>query len=261
MKLNLSDFQPFAVKGLIRVGNPNDGGYIIPENISVDLLLSFGLGSNWTFERDLVAMRLAKRFVTFDHSVGVIKFGKNLIRSLRTFWSQPLHVVYSTRVLVSYIRDFSFNKRHVKKKVVQNKGLLKDEEISIEEIFEKYVKDAKSIMLKIDIEGDEYKIMDRVLASLQKVQIIILELHDLPNYAAFYLQTKNELERHFNLIHVHGNNYGAVTSDGIPFVCEFTFVRKELMNVQSLVRSLPIEELDSPNNPHSPDIKFDFSKD
>ena len=52
----------------IRLGDPNDGGYILDANLdSVDLCLSFGIGDNTRFEDDI--SRFVERVFMFDHTI------------------------------------------------------------------------------------------------------------------------------------------------------------------------------------------------
>ena len=52
--LTLSDFRPFEINNLIRMGATNDGGYLLPSDYKADLLISLGLGDDWKFELDLI---------------------------------------------------------------------------------------------------------------------------------------------------------------------------------------------------------------
>jgi hypothetical protein len=52
--LTLKDFQPYQLDNLVRMGPKNDGGYIVPENYKSKVLISFGLGNNWDFEKSMI---------------------------------------------------------------------------------------------------------------------------------------------------------------------------------------------------------------
>ena len=63
----------------------------------------------------------------------------------------------------------------------------------------------------------------------------------------------------FDIIHIHGNNHELVLSDGFPNVIEISFVnKKNNLNYTNYPTSFPIERLDYPNNPSSPDIEINF---
>ena len=57
------EFSYYEVDDLIRLGNKFDGGYLarLSDVISSSRLLSFGINTDWTFEKDFV--RLSKKGV------------------------------------------------------------------------------------------------------------------------------------------------------------------------------------------------------
>ena len=54
MTINTKNLRPIESTDLIRMGRPNDGGYVIPEKIFsfCDGLLSYGINKDWSFEKD-----------------------------------------------------------------------------------------------------------------------------------------------------------------------------------------------------------------
>ena len=56
MKTNTKNLRPIETTDLIRMGRPNDGGYVIPEKIFsfCDGLLSYGINKDWSFEKDFL---------------------------------------------------------------------------------------------------------------------------------------------------------------------------------------------------------------
>ena len=64
----------------------------------------------------------------------------------------------------------------------------------------------KKMILKIDIEGDEYKILEQIKKQFLKINLLIIEFHNihknLNKLKNFIKKTK------FKIIHIHGNNYG-----------------------------------------------------
>ena len=51
---SLNFLKPIIVKNLFRLGRKEDGGYVVDKDVikKSDTLLSFGLGSDWSFETD-----------------------------------------------------------------------------------------------------------------------------------------------------------------------------------------------------------------
>ena len=67
------------------------------------------------------------------------------------------------------------------------------------------------------------------------------------------------LNKHFEIVHLHGNNHDKVLSDGFPNVIEITFLnKKNKVFSETSSKSFPLKHLDFPNNPHLPDIEFQF---
>ena len=55
-------FRPEKESNFVRLGRNNDGGYIVPVDAAKDsnLLLSFGLDDDWSFEKDFYEINIIK---------------------------------------------------------------------------------------------------------------------------------------------------------------------------------------------------------
>ena len=79
-----SFFCPKSKTKLVRLGQPNDGGYCIPEKSlnETNILFSFGLDDNWSFEEHFKKRSEAK-IICFDNNVNnkfwIKKFLKGII--------------------------------------------------------------------------------------------------------------------------------------------------------------------------------------
>lgn len=117
------------------------------------------------------------------------------------------------------------------------------------------------VLLKIDIEGSEYDIIDLIEQYEKNIVGFVIEFHDLEKniirLKSFITNLKN-----YNLIHVHGNNYSNIDNQGDPLVLEMTFSHKKYLynQKQSNNRNYPIIGLDYPNAKRSKDIKLNFEK-
>ena len=60
--------KPLKNQNLIRVGREADGGYIVDEKVvaSVDYLISFGMGSDWSFELDYIKINKKVKIYMYD---------------------------------------------------------------------------------------------------------------------------------------------------------------------------------------------------
>ena len=245
--LELKDFQPFNYDKLVRRGSTNDGGYLIPEDISANFLISLGLGDDWKFELDLVRNKHVSKFITFDHTVTLLNLFIITLNRKRKFKA----FIYRAIVLIRYFRDFTFlRKQHVKRKITEYGSIKNFREINLNEIFKEFVIDLEfTIILKIDIEGSEFDIIEQVVESSSQIRVLIIEFHDILEQKDKFKASLQLLKSKFSLIHTHMNNYGEINEFSIPNVCEFTFINHDIYVEQGKVSGLPRVGLDSPSNP------------
>ena len=254
--LELKHFQPFNYPNLVRRGSTNDGGYLLPSDVSAQFLISLGLGDDWKFELDLIKHKQVSKFIVFDHSVTFLNLFKTLIKRKRRFKA----FIYRLIVLIRYFRDFTFlTKSHVKKKVTKFGSIENFGEISLNEIFKEFVVDPKStIILKIDIEGSEFDIIEQVLEFSSQTLVLIIEFHEILKQKDKFKTSLELLKSKFALIHTHVNNYGEIDEFSIPNVCEFTFINHNIHRENEKVSRLPRVGLDSPSTPGRPDPEVIF---
>lgn len=225
-KLNnlIKKLSPVATdKNLIRIGSINDGGYIVP-NVLEDIkyCYSAGIGFNYDFEYELTKKGI-KCFMA-DYSISEIEKNSNLI----------------------------FDKIFIS-------GNSEEKYLSIEDwIKKKEVDPSVGSILKIDVEGDEYKILNSVNKDFfLKFKIIIIEFHNL-HYLfneKFFFSFQDIIEKiinNFYCVHVHPNNDVDFIKKKeniiIPPVMEFTFINKKNLKTNNQKLFFP-NKLDSDNNP------------
>jgi hypothetical protein len=254
--VSITDFQPYKYENLARRGSVHDGGYVIPSDLTANLLIAFGLGYDWKFELDLIRCKQVDRFIVFDHTVNVSKLLKNLLLRKPNLNSY----MYLSIVLFRYLRDFVFLKYvHVRKKICAVGEPGNNNWLSLSQVFEVYVLDSKSrIFLKIDIEGYEYEIVDQILNFSRQIKVLVIEFHDIHSRDKEFVNSLDKLKSKFALVHSHINNYGKVDMKGIPNICEFTFINLDLFDATSKVNKLPINGLDSPSAPRRRDFETNF---
>lgn len=120
-----------------------------------------------------------------------------------------------------------------------------------------------SVIAKIDIEGDEFNIINRSsIESLKKIRQLVLEVH-LSNFdlSADQITALEKIMSVFQTIHIHGNNNSQKTLKIDNFVVteifELTLVNKDYYTFEPFDGILP-SELDSPCNGVFPEIKIWF---
>ena len=245
---------------LIRVGPKKDGGYIIDKRIigKSKTLITFGLNDDWEFEKDFLKKNGDTSIVAYDHTVDnefwIKRFKKDFL-ALLLLKKLRLAKILDIFKYIDYKYFFRKNRIHYKKKIVSKKK--NNTEISISKILNNY---ENNIILKIDIEGDEYKIFKDIKKNSKKILFLILELHDIDKNI---LKIKNFLKKlDLKIIHIHGNNYGGVDKKGNPKVIELSLLNSKnikILNIYSK-NKYPIINLDYSNNKRRNDIQIKFNK-
>jgi mRNA-degrading endonuclease HigB of HigAB toxin-antitoxin module len=115
-------------------------------------------------------------------------------------------------------------------------------------------------LVKIDIEGDEYKIIKDIKNFSNKIHILIVEFHNLDKKRKLFKESIIFLKTLFNIIHIHGNNYCSLCKDNLPEVVEFTFLNKRIypLNKKNFQKNFPIKKLDFPSYQFRKDYTLKF---
>tara|TARA_B100001121_G_C18636161_1_gene596804 strand:- start:578 stop:1357 length:780 start_codon:yes stop_codon:yes gene_type:complete len=253
-------FKPYksSKKNLIRVGPNIDGGYIIDKRVinKIKTLITCGLNDDWEFEKEFLKINPYCKILAYDHTVNtkywVSRFKKDLI-SFFLLKKLNLNKILDIFKYVNYINFFKENNKHYIKKVVLNKNNKK--EISIRKI----LKNQKNILLKIDIEGDEYKILNAINNDFDQIYLLIIEFHNIHKNIN---KIKNFLTKSkFKLIHIHGNNFAGVNKNKDPNVVEMTMLNSKKFKLTKSKSDLkyPIYGLDYKNFKRRDDIELNFN--
>ena len=117
-------------------------------------------------------------------------------------------------------------------------------------------------MLKVDIEGFEYEIIDQIINSSDKILSLIIEFHEIDKYEDIFENKIKLLQSKFEIIHIHGNNNTGTQKVNLPKTLEITFVNKEnYKNHNKEFRyDFPVKDIDFPNNLNFEDIHFSFKE-
>ncbi len=253
--------KPYHIKSsnLVRIGPKTDGGYIIDKRIlsKINILITCGLNDDWEFERSFLKKKPAAKIIAFDHTVNNhfwIKRFKNDIISLLLLRKLRISKILDIFKFIDYLLFFTKNKKHKITKVVFKKK--NNKEITISEI----LKDYKEVFLKIDIEGDEYKILNDIKKNSKKIVFLVIEFHNLDKNI---LQIKKFLEKlDLKIIHIHANNYGGIDKYGNPKVIELSLLNRKKIKLNNTFskKKYPIVNLDYKNFKRREDIKIKFNE-
>ena len=211
---------------LIRVGDPCDGGYLIPNILDkIDICFSAGVGNNISFENQL-----------------------------------------KEKNIKCFLADGTVNEKYDHNFIKKNINTFNDENnITINSwIFENINNiDKTKIILKLDIEGAEIKTIFNIDENILKnINILIVEFHDflyLGNHFGIRILDEifEKLDKYFSICHIHPNNFGVtkkINNINLPSYLEFTFINNDLVNKKSLINHGIPHVLDKKNNPAVSDI-------
>ena len=252
-------FKPFHVKrsNLLRIGPNKDGGYVIDKRVisKSKTIITCGLNDDWEFEKDFLSKNEKCKVIAYDHTVDKKFWDKRLKKdliSLLLLKKLSFNKIKDVFKYWEYKRFFNSKNEHHIKKIVGKKR--RSNEITINEIYKRY----NDTILKVDIEGDEYKIFKDILNNSNKINLLIIEFHlvnkNLKKIISFLKNSK------FKLIHIHANNYGKINSNNIPDALELTFINNKKFKISNKKTkfTFPIEGLDFANLKRREDIKLNF---
>lgn len=223
--------RPHAVKGFnkARFGSPHDGGYVHLDDFrGVDTVFSLGIELNGSWDVDV-----AKRGMTvyqFDHTVDA-------------------PITDNARLIFA------------RKKISTEAGPDKESLSSLVRRYDKH--DAlPNILLKIDIENDEWPVFDTTPPEIiSRFTQIIGEFHYFeglaePGWRQVFSRVIKKLANYYAVVHVHANNHAGFSNIGnvvVPNVLELTFANRKIYSFSETDEIFP-GPLDAPNDPRRPDM-------
>jgi hypothetical protein len=259
------ELRPRAVPGLVRLGNPlGDGGYVVPEWVveSTDVLLTLGIGREWTFEEHVHRMRPEASIIGADHTVHANSIRSSLRQARikhelnRLLGRAPKAARYAERIdrYRSYLRLFTTPNVHIERAVG---SVSSQTTVTVHELFAHVQSNRPhGVLVSMDIEGCEYEVIEDILEYHAAINMIVAEFHGIGLQLDAFERSIREAKNSFEIVHVHGNNCAPYNYDlDMPEVVEVTFVHRSLMPAGSpySVEERPLPGLDMPNSPRVPD--------
>ena len=223
--------EPKRIEGFnkARFGSEYDGGYVMVDDFAgITAAFSFGIAqdANW----DAAVADRGIPVYQFDHTIDAPPIARS---------------------------DLIWTKAPIVPRPAQGGE-------TIDELVSRHGKPGEnSLILKIDIDGDEWPVFDaaseagllcfsQILCEFSFLMNVVLDAHRYDQA----LRVLKKLTDNFAVVHVHANNgHGLynIANVMVPHVLEITFVNKHRYRVGINDEIFP-GALDTPNNPHLPDI-------
>jgi hypothetical protein len=221
---------------LMRVGPGQEGGYLIPDDISgltACFSASSSIDSSVAFELDLLE-----------------SFGINS------------HIAnYSMEEPPGYFKPLTFMPKFLGV-TNNNSDITLDSWLKKTMLVTEYENYDQHLLLKLDINCNEYgTILSASDKVLKRFRIIVLKLNDVdqwahPSFFGIAEHFTKKILQHFNVVHIHpDNSKTTVNVNGVdlPEKLEITLLAKRRCTGVGYVTSFP-DELDKPCNPDMPEI-------
>jgi hypothetical protein len=246
---------------LQRLGNPGDGGYVVPRKAihQSTHLLTFGLDTNWSFEADYARQKRSADGFTgidgYDPALTKWLLTKRTVRHIgRRILGKRISDMGTFR---SYRRMFGTDNIRHHRQWIGRAGL--PNTVDFQQCMAA-LPDQARVFLKMDIEGSEYEVLDQIAASHVRLTGMAVKFHSFDDALIRCGTQLTALQCHFHIAHIHVNNYGSPGRDGCPTVVEVSYINKSLALRTQLGRhNLPLADLDCPNNPSRPDFRIQFA--
>ncbi len=241
---------------LIRLGGNYDGGYLVERN-SIEnskFLLSAGMAWDFSFEKDYLK-KTGKTIYCYDHTLNFQYF---IFTWLFIFFKRLILLKGLKKISKAFnniflpIKFYNFFKN--KETHYMNFGLgLSDNRIkTLEEVIIDCELD-KDVFIKIDIEGDEYRVLDDLVKHADKIIGLVIEFH---NSDIHHSQIEKFIKNFkLKIVHIHANNAGPLNKYGDPTILEVSFAKEpRKIGPFKTVR----KNLDQPNIKNKKDIEIKF---
>ena len=243
---------------LVRLGSQFDGGYVVcrKDLLQSNFLLSFGINDDWNFESSFLKVIPDAVVHSYDYSVRFYTYVMKLVGAIpRLVLRRISFAEFLRRISLPfhYLSFFRGKSVHFQEKVTS--PIFAEFDVSVPIIFSRV--DSDFIYLKIDIEGSEYKILREILEFSDRIVGMVIEFHDVTFLQDKFQLTLNQLSQHFDIIHIHGNNFNYISKDtGVSDVLELTLSKRGNHSKEVKILSTPVVGLDSPNDRTKPDHVF-----
>ena len=246
---------------LKRFGCDHDGGYVLPSDCleRIDGLLSFGVDRNWSFERQVRHRHPEIPLHAYDPSVSDRLFYREkrtaLVR-LSTLRGSYLKFKEASKILEDFRHTFSAPACHFCERA--HDQILGKGDCDMGKAFSR-LSGCKNLLVKMDIEGAEYRVLPELIGLASRVAYLTVEFHETGVFRKTFEDIVRKIQKTHFIAHLHGNNGGEVAKDGLPELLEISFV-KGRPRAKAKIVALPNDLVDSCNVPGRNDYKISWSR-
>ena len=281
----MEDCRPLKMDDLVRLGRNADGGYVISRRhlSHTEILLSFGVNDDWSFERDFLKHKQALLYA-YDYSIQsqpCVSKAK-LHETLREYCAGVIGNIFVLKrsKIKEYIRkiravnalyaDFHrvFDRNRSGYFIPKFIGTRhQGEYTTFDAIFSGLRREGGAkmgVFIKMDVEGAEFDVLGDLKPFYADINGLALEFHTLNVIGkdkAFDAIIR-DLKTGFSVVHVHANNCGPINGDTrLPDTLEITFINNALISGDPVFsdETYPIPGLDYPNDPSREDYPLTFT--
>ena len=238
---------------LIRMGSLTDGGYFVPFKIlkKIKKIISCGLGIDWSFEENFKKKNKGVEITFYDHSINTFFWFKNFFYYLYFYlrYRQNFKVIFAYFYYYKFFRNKKINHKKIK---ISKSDNLNQNIISLKNLLKL---EKNHILLKVDIEGDEYKVLDQIIKYQQKLDCIIIEFHKINknlNKIKSFIKKLNKME----ICNICPNNSSGLDENKNPKTIEVIFINKIFLSKSDYKKKIQLKCL--PNNPYKKNIQIKF---
>lgn len=254
--------KPIRIPDLIRFGRKADGGYVVSKEVakSCNSLITFGMGPDWSFELDYIKLNPKVKIYMYDYTVSSKPYIRDIWKYFRRFITFRGKLEYLS-IRISYLKNYLnfFKLKNVNffsEKITS--PIINKIDTDIEKVFSR-IDENEEVILKSDIEGSEFEVIDGITKYSQRIKMLIFEFHWLDKNEDVFLDTVRKLKKDFEIIHIHGNNHCEKLDTGLPITLEMTLLNKKYAtNIKDFNINFPLNNLDYSNNPYKEDLIFNF---
>ena len=170
---------------------------------------------------------------------------------------------FALRYKSSYIDLFKYfsYKSFFKKNNIDHKKLkisphtnLNRKNISINDVLKK---EKGGLLLKIDIEGDEYKVINQIAKYQKIIYCLIIEFHEVNKNLKKINKFLKKIRQLVNC-NISSNNSFGFDKNKNPYVFEIVLINKKFLKKKDYTKAISLKSF--PNNPYKINFEITFEK-